>query len=304
MADDSYSWIGPVVQGAVSMFGEQQAGKLDKQQLDLLRQQYEELKNVPLPELQRVLAERLGPSELGGLHSDEQARGNQLDMLAELRNVIDQGGLSLSDRAALADAMGDASAQARRGRANVKADLARRGGLDSGAQLMASMQSASDSARDAGKAGLETAAMAERRKLDAMRAHLDATGAMRGQDWAENSATAGARDRRAEGNADRREKAGYYNAGLPQQQFENRTRRLGMATGPGTNLAGAYAGQAQGTRNFWGNMGATANSAAQKWNQSNSGSSDMSTWDEKERRDYRGDRGGYADLSSDDEDWK
>lgn len=255
-----------LIQLAIGLYGEQKAKNMSKEQLALLKDQLDQMRAIPLPQLSEVNPEQLGQSEVGKLHPDEALRGHQLDMLSEMRNTIDQGGLSLSDRAAMADSLGEASAQARRGRSNVKADLARHGGLDSGAQLMASMQSASDNARDAGHAGLETAAMAERRKLDAMREYLSGTGALRGQDFGENVTAAGARDARAEGNAGRREKATYYNAGLPQQGFANAMSKATGQVPAGNNLAAAYGANAQGTRDFWGNMGAAAGAGARSNN--------------------------------------
>lgn len=278
---------GTWIQMIMGLLGEDQAGKLTTAQLRMLEKQLANIEGIDLPDLPEISPEQLGESELGLLESDQALRGDQLQMLGDMRETIDAGGLSLSDKAALLEALGDASATGRRARLNVKADLGRRGGLDSGAQMMAGMQSASDVARDAGKAGLETAAMAERRKLQLMREYLAGTGALRGQDWAESTTTAGARDKRAEGNADRREKSNYYNAGLPQQNFANRMTKATGQQAPGNNLSAFYGNQAQGTRDFWGNMGAAAGTAANNSFGGSSGSSSGGGGTQK--RDANGD---------------
>jgi hypothetical protein len=258
---------------AVSLYGEQKAANMSKEQLALLKNQLDQIRGVQLPDLPQVEAEQLGPSELGAMAPDEAMRGDQLQTLADMRSAIDAGGLSLSDRAALLDAMGDVSATNRRARADVKADLARRGGIDSGAQLLMGEQAASDNARDAGKAGLQAAAQAEQRKLQLMREYLAGTGQVRGQDWAENASAAGARDARAESNAARREKSKYYNAGLPQQGFANAMAKATGQMPAGNNLASWYGNEAQGQRDFWGNAGAAVGEGTRRNNSYTGGSS-------------------------------
>ena len=69
-----YDWVGPVVQGAVGAFGSGKANALDAQQAELLRSIYEDLRNIPLPELQALAAEQMGPSAMGDVYSDPEQR--------------------------------------------------------------------------------------------------------------------------------------------------------------------------------------------------------------------------------------
>jgi hypothetical protein len=108
---------------------------------------------------------------------------------------------------------------------------------------------------------------------------------VRGQDWAEAAQTAGARDARAESNVGRREKANYYNAGLPQQNFTNKMSKNTGQLAPGNNLAAFHGNQAQSQRDFWGNMGA----AAAANNSSGGGSNSSSSGGNTQKRDANGD---------------
>lgn len=239
---------GAIIQAAIALKAQADAGKITAKQFKLLEEQLARIANIPLPDLQKITAEQLGPSAMEGIQRDESLRGDQLSALESLRDIANSGGLSLGDKAAIEGINADVNAADRRRRASILADLAGRGQLDSGAALVASLSSAQDSANRARAGGRDTARAAEARKMEALRALSQGAGALRGQDFAEATAKAQARDEINRWNASAREKSSYYNAGLAQQQFGNAMAKATGQQAGANNLASAYGNEAAGVR--------------------------------------------------------
>jgi len=243
-----------LVQMAIALYGEEKASKMSEKQLRLMEQQLKDVRNIKLPDLPELKAEELGDSAVGGMRSDQGLRSNQLAAIAELRRLADEGGLDLTDKAALEESLNTARNHSRRARAGVAADLSSRGQLDSGAKLTMDLDAASRGSNDLRKEGLDVAAMAQRRRLQAIRDASGMSGGLREQDWREAESANRAKDIRDERNAAARERAAQYNAGLPQQGFNN---SLAKATGqlPSTSAVGnVLAGQAADTRALTGGL--------------------------------------------------
>lgn len=299
-----------LAQIAIGLFGEEKASKMTAQQLRLLEQQLADVRNIELPDLPKLEAAVLGDSAVAGMKSDPALRANQLAAINELRGLADSGGLDLSDRAALEQALDVSRNQTKRTRAGISSELGARGQLDSGAKLTLDLDAASRGANDLRKEGLETAAMAQRRRLQAIRDAAGMSGALREQDWRETESANRAKDIRDERNAAARERAAQYNAGLPQQGFTN---QLAKAQGqlPSTSAVGnAYANNAADTRAMTAGLiqatgsggggaysGVTKNAAADTGgstytydhdatHSSGSGSHDPERKDDDERRDH------------------
>lgn len=258
-----YSWIGPLVQMGASMMGEQKAGGLDAKQAALLQQIYDELRDVPLPELEKVVAEQLGPTKMGEVRSDPEQRMQQMDVLGELRDIIDSGGFDIQSEAGLNEALNRANVTGQAQSRALASEFANRGQLGSGARLALGNMNAQGAANRANTAALNIGAEGARRRMDAMGRYADLAGDVRRADFGEASARAQAEDAAARWNASAREKAGMYNAGLAQQQFNNQVTRATGSQAAGNNLAGFYGNQAQGTRNAAANYGSAAGLAAQ-----------------------------------------
>ena len=290
---------GALIQMAISMYGEEKASKMSLQQLRLMEQQLADVRGIQLPDLPKLEAEELGPSNVGGMRSDEGLRSNQLEAIATLRNIIDKGGLDLTDRAALEEALSASTNAQQRARAGVAADAASRGQLNSGARLVLDANAAQVGANAARKTGTEVAAQAQQRRLQAIREAAGMSGGLREQDWRESESANRAKDLRDERNAAAREKAATYNAGLPQQGFNN---AMAKATGqlPSTSAVGNVLGQqAQDTRALYSGLGAAANQAYS--GSRNDGQVGATySYDDKSTKDLRGETGGYADITGDD----
>ena len=257
-----YDWVGPVVQAGVSLLGQGKADGLNAQQADLLRQIYEELRNVPLPELERVTAEQLGPTAMEGVRSDPEQRGQQLEVMEELRNIFENGGFNIEDRAAMNEMLNRSNVAGSAQRRGLEADFQQRGQLGAGAQLALGNMNAQGTANRANTSALAIGAEGAKRRSAAMRDYADLAGDIRRGDFGEASARAGAKDTADRWNASAREKAGQYNAGLAQQQFNNRVTRAGGAAGAGGNLAAHFGQRAQAARNQNANYGEAAGNAA------------------------------------------
>lgn len=282
-----------LLQMAISLYGEEKAKNMTREQLDVLREQLADVQRVQLPDIQNITPDQLGDSAVASMKSDQTLRAKQLQALGTIQNLIDSGGLDLTDQASLEDATSQALNQQKRARAGVAADAAARGQMNSGNRLVMDLDAAQAGSNAARKTGLETAALAQRRRLDAIREASGMAGGLREQDWREGEAAARAKDIRDERNAAAREKAQYYNAGIPQQQFTN---ALGKATGqlPSSN---AYAG----------GLGAGATDARASAAGAAGVIGAASTYPTNETTTYTynpdetGNRGGAADLSRDDE---
>ena len=233
---------------AIAFLGEQKASQMSAKQLELLGKQLADLQGIELPDLPEVQPEQLGESAVAGMRSDQDLRGKQLQAIAELQHIIDSGGLDLSDKVSLEEALATAQNNQRRARAGVAGDLASRGGLDTGARLVMGLDAATAGANELRKTGMETAAMAQRRKLDAIRAASGMSGALREQDWRESETANRAKDLRDERNAAAREKAGYFNAGIPQQQFQNQVTKVTGQQGGVNQMAAGLGAAAQDAR--------------------------------------------------------
>ena len=279
------SFWGALVQGGMQLAAEGAAQREREKQLELLRELMEEYRNVPLPELDPVTAEELGPSAFDELRGDPTLRAAQLDALGRLQDISRGGGLTLEDDAALAKVLGQAARQDRNQRARLSEDFAARGQLGSGAQLAMALQGQQATAQRGREEAMDRAAMAQRRSLDAILQGGRLAGEVRGQDYGEKARAAEARDEIARRNAASREKARYYNAGLAQQQFGNRMSRLGGMQGPGNNLASFYgqgAADARAAGAGYGRAAYEGGRAFDSWRNSSGGDRRRSPYEEED----------------------
>lgn len=257
MADEGSGW-GMAAQMGISALGEYMASKSKEQQQAILQRALQEFGSISPPALQKVVAEQEGPSAMEGVHSDPESIAAQRAALDALKGVSDSGGLTLTDRANLNRIRNQTAGQASSGRQRIAEDMGSRGMLDSGAQLAMQLAGNEGSANRASQEGMDIAGMEQKRALDAIMGRGKLAGEMRGQDFGEQSRKAEAKDLIARYNAEARSRAQYHNAGLPQQDYENRLNRARGMTGQLGNLASFYGDQAADQRGFYAGMGATA----------------------------------------------
>lgn len=247
-----------IVQAGVGIYTQLAAGNITKQQADMLKLQLAKASGIALPELEKMVATQLPPSAVAALKTDTGLRSNQEESLAALKEIINGGGMALDDQVAQEAALSRSAGATRRSRAGLAQNLASRGQLNSGAMLEMGLDAEQQNANSARQSGMEAAAMAQRRKFDALRELGSQSGQLRAQDRAEASEAARASDDRERWNATGREKAAYYNAGLPQQNFVNQMTQVSGQAPAANNLAAHYGQEAQGVRNMGAGIGAAS----------------------------------------------
>jgi len=292
---------GALLQLAIAYKGEQEAKAMSEQQLRMFGEQLARIQGIPLPELEKLVPEQLGASAEGALAPDEQLRSKQMQSLAALQNIIDSGGMDVLDKANIEEALNAAYSQQKRAREGVAADAAARGQMNGGARLLMNMDAAQKNANAARSSGMEVAGQAQRRRMQAIIDSANMAAALRNEDWAQKDAAAKARDIREERNANAREAANRYNAGLAQQNFQNHMARETGSQPAANSLGGAYntaGSNALGAANTMqvaaGQIGRTPTGGG------GGGNGDPYTYDYNP--DETGNRGGAADLSKDDPD--
>ncbi len=244
-----------------------QAAQMDKARaLRLVQQSVDEFGNINIPKLKELVLSTLPPSELAKIKDDPQYRAQQLAADANLNDVINSGGLTISDRATLNQILQRTSRSESAGRHAIENQQAARGTLDSGNQLAMQLQNQQQSAQGAAMAGEQTAGMAQDRLYRAIQERAQLAGQGLDRDYRQQSDLARAQDAINRGNIDIQNTAAKYNAGLPQQNFQNQLASAGSKVMPNNMAAGLYAGNAAdtiGNANSAGKLGMAAAGMAQ-----------------------------------------
>lgn len=134
-----------------------------------------------------------GDSEMNKVYTDPRLRDAQLSALSSLEEV-GNGGMTMADKAALAQIQENASMQERGSREAILQNAKQRGMGGSGMEMLAQLSSGQNSANRARMEGLNVAATAQQRALDAMTQAGTLGGNIRGQDFSEGSAKATSQD--------------------------------------------------------------------------------------------------------------
>jgi hypothetical protein len=101
--------------------------------------------NIPLPDLQKIAAETLGPSAMESVSTDPRLESAQYAALDKLQGISDAGGYTLTDEANLNRILGKTNRAANAQNAAVREDMAARGVGGSGAEV--AMQLANNQAQ-------------------------------------------------------------------------------------------------------------------------------------------------------------
>jgi hypothetical protein len=218
--------------------------KGDREKARSLLEQAAQMAEVDLPELERLVAEEVGPSAFEDIKTDPALRDAQMAALDRLQQIDQEGGLLLADKANLNKVLGQTNRAAASQNAAVREDMAARGVGGSGAEMAMQLANNQAQAQRGGEQGLDIAAMAQQRALDAIMARGQLAGDVRGQDFGEQSQIAQAKDLISRYNADSRSKAKYHNAGLGQQHFDNQMRRNQGRAAAKKDMANWYTNEA------------------------------------------------------------
>ncbi len=231
-----------LVQAGASIFGHLASqGDRDKAAA-LVQQATDAYGNIDIPTL-----EALSDTALKDVQTNPQYTQAMDSALARMQSEVDAGGETLEDKAAYNRATNDAQRRTSGRMGAIRQNMAAKGTGGSGAELAMLMSEEQGQADRANQAGMDMAQDARRRYLDAVQATGRMGSAYRAQDYGEQSEAARATDL-----------IHRYNAGLPQQNFQNQMTKAGAMANAANGGAKAAQGQAQATAGMWGGVGQAA----------------------------------------------
>jgi hypothetical protein len=253
------SWIAPVL-GTVAQLGGSLGGQAlseaDRQkELEIYKQLLAKYQNVPLPGQEQMSPDLYGPSALEGISEDPTAGAAYAQSDAAMKGLIDQGGLTLQDKAAQASVYDKLARQNSTSMGRIENDAAARGGLNSGSTLAMQLASQQQGSQQAADAARDTSANAQARMYQALRDRASQSMKRSDQVYDRQARAAAARDAINQHNASAMNKSISYNNDLGQTQFGNRMSQINGQQNASGNLASYYGGAADRISNMWGGSG-------------------------------------------------
>jgi hypothetical protein len=226
---------GAGIAAAGGIIGELLAGGKRAEAERLAQRAYEQYGSIEEPFLQQVMAEEQGATGLSDIQTDPRLEAAEYNALNKLQQIEDGGGTSLADQATLNRTMNRVNSNNRSTQESILGDMSSRGALGSGAELSARLKANQDSINANSQAGLDIVGQAQQRYLDSILGRGEMAGKMSDRQYGRKARAAEAQDMINRYNTGNRNQATYYNAGLPQQQFDN---RLKIASGKANALGG------------------------------------------------------------------
>lgn len=262
-------WLAMITQLAGSEAG-RAASQMDRDAaMRLIQSAVDEMGKINVPKLQKLLLQKQGDTGLAGIQDDPTYRSQQNAADAQLGDVIDSGGLTLADKAAL-NAIRNKSARAESaGRNAITNQMAARGTLDSGSQLAMQLDENSRSANEMSAADEATAGRAEARAFEAIRERARNAGAGLDRSYAQKANAARAQDAINAGNTAIANTAAIHDAGQAQRDFENQVHLAQAKAQPGYVLSDAHKGAAADIQDTWTGRGNVAAAALKSGKSSN-----------------------------------
>lgn len=231
---------GAIVGGLVSLVGGLFGAGKDGEANAVRRQIADQYGEDKLVELDRLVAEQAGNTELGGITEDPALRGAQMRALTSMEDVYNTNGMTPADVAALQHAQDAAGGQSASAYQGIQQMLAAQG-VDASPGLRSALysQAGANAGATAGRMGTDFAVQARQRALQALEGMAGLAGSTRGQDYRVSSDRANAQDRINQFNASMRANTNQYNAEQEQQEYAN---WLAMMQAKGNALSGVASG--------------------------------------------------------------
>ncbi len=258
----------------------------------LLNQAMDATGKIDMPTLEALAAEEIGPSAYEQIKTDYRLKDAQYGVLGRMREMYDQGGMDLEDRANLNRVTSRTGRAASAGRNAIQGNMDARGMGGSGASYLMQQKAAQDSAQDANQAGMDMQGQAMRRRFEAMKTHGAMAGDMRSQEYGEQARLASARDSVAQYNAKARRSAGEYRNQMKQQDYANRMAKQSQMNGLAGGRAQQSSQQGQNDANLWAGLGNAAGTAVNSYG-AEQGRKDDRQFEADEREKDRAKWGGY-----------
>lgn len=247
-----------VAAAAVAIGAAVAQGEIDK--ANAIRQKVlEQYGDDIVPELDKAIAQKVGPTALAAIKEDPETRGTQVDVMRRLQEVYQQGGHTQGDEAALQLANQGAQQQSSSDAQSMAQSLAARG------QTMNPALAAAMAAKSSGDVVAATARNRYQAQADARgRAFqaLNAAGGMaanlRGQDYQQAAALASAQDRINAFNATQDTNADNANNMRKLQQFDASMAQRGARGNAMRDVAQGHSENANNARSAAAGVGNAA----------------------------------------------
>lgn len=149
----------------------------------------------------------IGRSAFEGISTDPALRAAQMRAINSMSQLADSNGLDPQSLAMMAESERAAAGQEQAQRQAIQQNMQARGMGGSGAEVAGLLAAQQGGANRSAQGARESAAQARMRALDAMGRMYDMSSGVRGQDWGENAAKAGAVDSWQRFNANQKDKA-------------------------------------------------------------------------------------------------
>lgn len=161
-----------------------------------LRVQASQEYGIPLDQIDQILESHFNvpQSQLAQLKEDPGLRDTQMKALADMEGIVDNKGMDAQGRNALYQANNAAQQQFAGNAGAIQRQVAQSGMANSPIGFALQEQAASDAANNAGNMGMQGAAQASNRYLQALSQMGSYASGIRGQDFSINSAKAQAQD--------------------------------------------------------------------------------------------------------------
>jgi hypothetical protein len=214
---------GALIAAGATLVGQLVAqGQYDQAQA-LREQVLEQIKEsgMSIPEFDALVAEQAKAH--GDVQADPHLRGAQLDALSQLQDLSSKGGMDEQAQAQLAQAEGRSNQFLRSNNQAILNNRAARGLGGSGDELAALLSGSEAASQQNSAGGIQAAANARQRALEALMNGAGLAGNVRGQDFTLDQANRAAADEMARFNAGLRQDTNKYN-----QQHEMDLARLQM----------------------------------------------------------------------------
>ena len=215
--------------------------------------------NIPLPKLDKDIAEQLPPEARERYAQSTQASRSQTDVMRHLGEEVDAKGETVDDTAAYMRANSNASGQVAGANSQLLRAMAARGLAGSGVESALMAQSDQGALDRGAQAGLDQAAQSRQRYQQA----LASLGQVSGQARSQDMEALKAQDAIDTFNMGERRRAREYNLGLPQQDFENNVQLTAAQANAQNGVAAGYDASGAKTRGTAAGLGNTAVTAAQ-----------------------------------------
>ncbi len=286
-----FAIIGLIIQVAGMAVGAVMANMEREKAMRLLKASVDEFGKINVPKLKELALQKMPDTQLTGIKDDPTYRAQQLGADAQLNDVVDSGGLTLADQAALNSIRGKISRSESAGRQAIENQMAARGTLDSGAQLSMQLANQQNSAQNFAEQGERTAGDAQERMYRAIQQRAQNAGAGLDRNYRQQSNAAAAQDAINRGNVEIANTAAKYNAAIPQQEFQNQMALANARAGVNAGAAAVAAGGAANTQQQGAVIGQAAGAAV------NTLGNYASNYTPSDNNAYAG-RGSASDLTS------